>query len=106
MPQKVASSWRSSSDVQMCGALQQGNDTTINSCAIAKETKTRDSSGFFFSCEISIQLQESKGKELSFPLLQTSTSSSFPPFSDSFDFPLEFLQSKHSPSVFVLSTTI
>jgi len=62
--------------------------------ASAKEKKTRDQSGCLDSCEMSIYLQYSKGKEFALPVFQTHTLSSFPPSCDSYKIPLEFPRSK------------
>lgn len=51
-------------------------------------------------CGTNIYPQDSKRKELSLPVFQTCTLISFPPFCDPYNFPLEFLQSKQSLSIY------
>jgi hypothetical protein len=85
---------------------QSGNSTTSgltparkhpSSAAIAKEKKTWDWSGFFFSC--GYRNQKKGNLNSSIPTHATF----FPPFLDSYyGFPLDFLGSKHAPSNLVI----
>jgi hypothetical protein len=63
----------------------------------AKEKKTTDRNGCFNSYEMGSLLQDSIGKELTIPSFQMQTNDILSSVSDSYIFPLNFLQSKTGP---------
>ena len=64
--------------------------------ASAKENKIMDPIGFFLSCEVACWLQYSRGKGLSESFVPNARISFLSSVSNSFNFPVRFLQSKQA----------